>query len=287
MTEDYAQETAAADGAESRREEMAGLAKGLSVILAFNHDHPSLSLSEVAAITGLSPATARRCLLTLQALGYVGSTKRRFFLRPKVLDLGAAYLEALDIERLASQPLTELANATLDSASISVLDGENIVYVARASVRTLVRLEAHVGSRFPAFATSMGRVLLAALSDPQLHAFLDKAALTPMTDRTVVDRRRLFEIVAQAREDGYSAVEDELAYGVVSLAVPLRDQAGRTVAALNSASHSKRYSKKQLITERLPLLRDAAERISRELRRLPSTAGLLPVAETLQFATER
>ncbi|TWB59621.1 IclR family transcriptional regulator domain-containing protein [Nitrospirillum viridazoti] len=266
---------------EGRREEMAGLAKGLSVLLAFNHDHPSLSLSEIATITGLAPATARRCLLTLQSLGYVGSVKRRFFLRPKVLDLGAAYLEALDIERLASVPLTELANATSDSASISVLDGEDIIYVARASVRTLVRLEAHVGSRFPAFATAMGRVLLAALPDPMLRAFLDKAAIAPITEKTVVDRDQLFDLITQVRKDGYCAVEDELAYGVVSLAVPLKDQGGRTIATLNSASHSKRYAKDQLVAERLDHLRGVAEQISRELRRLPSGNGLLPVADTV------
>ena len=140
---------------------MGGLAKGLAVIKAFSRDHSALTLSEIAAAARMPAATARRCLLTLEELGYVTRSGRAFLLRPKVLELGAAYLESMDIEHLTKTHLEELARVTGDSAALSVLDGNDIVYVARTSVRTLVRLEAHVGSRFPAHVTSMGRVLLA------------------------------------------------------------------------------------------------------------------------------
>src|SRR4029078_7402150 len=147
-----------------RREAMGGLAKGLAVIKAFSRDHSALSLSEIAAATRMPAATARRCLLTLEELGYVTRSGRAFLLRPKVLELGAAYLESMDIEHLTKTHLEELARLTGDSAALSVPDGSDIIDVARTSVRTLVRLEAHVGSRFPAHVTSMGRVLLAGVA---------------------------------------------------------------------------------------------------------------------------
>lgn len=251
---------------------MGGLAKGLGVILAFNAGHPSLTLSEVAEIAGLSPATARRCLLTLVELGFVGQQGRRFVLRPKVLDLARAYLDSLSVEDLTQGHLTDLATATGDSASLSVLDGTDIVYLARASARTLLRLEAHVGSRFPAYPTSMGRVLLAALPDDEVRARLAASDVRPLTRRTVTDRDALLDLVRRCRADGYAAVEDELDYGVVALAVPVLDGGGRVVAALNSSSHSRKIDKATLIDSRLALLRSCSDRITGELRRLPATA---------------
>src|ERR1700733_176834 len=135
-----------------RREAMGGLAKGLAVIRTFSREHAALSLSEVARSAKIPAATARRCLLTLEELGYITRNGRSFLLRPKVLELGAAYLESMNIEQVTRTHLEELARKTSDSAALCVLDGTEIVYVARASVRTLVRLEAHVGSRFPAYA---------------------------------------------------------------------------------------------------------------------------------------
>ncbi|WP_236025239.1 IclR family transcriptional regulator domain-containing protein [Arenibaculum pallidiluteum] len=264
-------DASASGSEEGRKEGMGGLAKGLQVILAFNAGHPNLTLSEVAEITGLAPATARRCLLTLQELGYVGVSGRRFFLRPRVLDLGSAFLESLNVEELTRAHLTELATATGDSASLSVLDGTEIVYLARASARTLVRLEAHVGSRFPAYATSMGRVLLAALPEERLRACLASSDLRPLTSRTVTDPEALAQIVARCRAEGYAAAEDELAYGVVALAVPVLDARGRVVAALNSSSHSKKIDLRTMVETRLALLREFSARISAELKRLPET----------------
>jgi IclR family transcriptional regulator, pca regulon regulatory protein len=254
---------------EPRRETMGGLAKGLDVIRAFGSDSPSLTLSEVASAAKLPAATARRCLLTLVELGYVMQSGRQFLLRPKVLELGAAYLDSMHIETLTKTYLEDLASRTGDSAAVTVLDGMEIVYVARASVRTLVRLEAHVGSRFPAYPTSMGRVLLAGLSAERLQRYFERARFDAITDRTVTDRAKLLKLIDECRRVGHAAVEDELAYGVVAVAVPVRDASGRVVAALNSSSHSKRITKARLVRERLGMLQDLSAQMSRELSRVP------------------
>ncbi len=256
----------------TRREAMGGLAKGLAVIRCFSRDTFALTLSEVAAATRMPAATARRCLLTLEEMGYVMRRGRAFLLRPKVLELGAAYLESMDIEHLTKTHLEELARVTGDSAALSVLDGNDIVYVARTSVRTLVRLEAHVGSRFPAHVTSMGRVLLAGLSAEHLDQYFRTQKLVALTTETVTDPRKLRQLIEECRRSGYSAVEDELAYGVVAVAVPVFDQSGRIVAALNSSSHSRRVSKASLIRQRLSMLRKASREISVELARIPGIA---------------
>jgi IclR family pca regulon transcriptional regulator len=255
-----------------RREAMGGLAKGLQVIRAFTRDHSALSLSEVAGIARMPAATARRCLLTLEELGYVMRRGRQFLLRPKVLELGAAYLESMDIEHLTKTHLEELARLTGDSAALSVLDGNDIVYVARTSVRTLVRLEAHVGSRFPAHPTSMGRVLLAGLNTERLEHYFRTQKFLPLTEQTVTDPKKIRQLIDECRRNGYSAVEDELAYGVVAVAVPVLDPQGRVVAALNSSSHSRRITKVKLVRERLAMLRQASQQISTELARVPGLA---------------
>jgi IclR family pca regulon transcriptional regulator len=252
-----------------RRETMGGLAKGLSVIRAFGRERPSLSLSNIAAATQMPAATTRRCLLTLEELGYVTRSGRQFVLRPKVLELGAAYLESMNIEQLTKTHLEELARNTGDSAALCVLDGTQIVYVARASIRTLLRLEAHVGSRFPAHATSTGRVLLAGLSAEHLRQYFATSNFEALTDRTVTDPAKLRRLIEECRQSGYSAVEDELAYGVVALAVPVYDQSARVVAALNSSSHSRRINKAKLIRERLAMLQQVSRKISSDLASIP------------------
>lgn len=255
-----------------RREVMGGLAKGLEVIRAFTRERPTLTLTQVAAAAGLPAATARRCLHTLEELGYVTRSDRTFLLRPKVLELGAAYLESMNIESVTRNYLEDLARETGDSASLAVLDDTEIVYVARSSARTLLRLEAHVGSRLPAYPTSMGRVLLAGLSADRLAAYFERARIEALTAHTVTDPRRLRRLIEECRRSGYAAVEDELALGVVAVAVPVLDTAGRVVAALNSSGHTKRMTKAQLVRERLPMLRETSERISRELAHLPALA---------------
>jgi IclR family pca regulon transcriptional regulator len=254
---------------QSRREAMGGLAKGIAVIRAFTREHPAPTLSDIARSAAIPAATARRCLLTLEDLGYVTRHGRSFLLRPKVLELGAAYLDSMDIEHLTKNHLEELARKTGDSAAMSVLDGGDIVYVARASVRTLLRLEAHVGSRFPAHATSMGRVLLAGLSPERLQQYFDTARLEALTDRTVCDPTQLRALIDECRRSGYAAVADELAYGVVALAVPVLDHSGRVVAALNTSSHSGKTTRARLVRDRLAMLRQLSRRISADLRAIP------------------
>jgi IclR family transcriptional regulator, pca regulon regulatory protein len=254
---------------EARREAMGGLAKGLDVIRAFTQGAPSLTLSEVATRASLPAATARRCLLTLAELGYVMQSGRNFLLRPKVLELGAAYLDSMNVETLTKTYLEDLAAQTGDSAALTVLDGTEIVYIARASIRTLLRLEAHVGSRFPAYATSTGRVLLAGLPQEKLGHYFEVAQITALTEQTITDRTKLHKLIDECRRVGYSAIEDELAYGVIAVAVPVFDSARRVVAALNSSSHSKRITKTKLIRERVPKLRQISAQISQELSRVP------------------
>ena len=248
---------------------MGGLAKGLDVIRAFSRESPALTLTEVAKKAKLAAATARRCLLTLEEAGYVTRSGRVFLLRPKVLELGAAYLESMNIETLTKTHLEDIASRTGDSAALCVLDGTEIVYLARASVRTLVRLEAHVGSRFPAYPTSMGRVLLAGLAPDGLRRYFERASFTALTKHTVTDRAKLVRLIDECRRTGYSAVEDELAYGVVAVAVPVLDDAGRVVAALNNSSHSGKVTRAQLARTRVAMLQEVSRQISAELRRVP------------------
>jgi IclR family transcriptional regulator, pca regulon regulatory protein len=248
---------------------MGGLAKGLSVIRAFARDHAALTLSDIARSARVPPATARRCLLTLEELGYVTRNGRNFLLRPKVLELGAAYLESMNIEQLTRNHLEEVASETADSAALSVLDGLEIVYVARTSVRTLLRLEAHVGSRFPAHATSMGRVLLAGLTPDRLLRYFDTARFEALTDRTVTDPQQLRSLVEECRRSGYAAVQDELALGVIALAVPVFDRHGRVVASLNSSSHSGRITRTRMVRERLAMLQRVSRQISADLATTP------------------
>lgn len=257
------------NSAPPRREAMGGLAKGLGVIRAFTRERAAMSLSDLAAATQMPAATTRRCLLTLEELGYVTRSGRQFVLRPKVLELGAAYLESMNIEFLTKTHLEELARRTGDSAALCVLEGGETVYVARASIRTLVRLEAHVGSRFPAYPTSTGRVLLAGLSPSHLEEYFDGLRPVQLTNRTVTDPRQLRQLVEECRHCGYSAVEDELAYGVVALAVPVFDQSARVVAALNTSSHSRRISKAKLVRERFTMLKQLSREISADLAKVP------------------
>ena len=231
---------------------MGGLAKGLAVIRAFSRDHAALSLSDIARSARIPAATARRCLLTLEEL-----------------ELGAAYLESMNIEQITKNHLEELARNTADSAALCVLDGVEIVYVARTSVRTLLRLEAHVGSRFPAHATSTGRVLLAGVSPERLHRYFQTAKLEALTEHTVTEPQKLRALIEDCRRNGYSAVEDELAYGVIALAVPVVDHHGRVVAALNSSSHSRRTTKTKLVRERLAMLQQVSRQISADLAGVP------------------
>jgi IclR family pca regulon transcriptional regulator len=254
------------------------LAKGLSVIEAFDQGHAEMTLSEVARRAGVTPAAARRSLHTLTALGYVCHVNRRFMLSARVLLLGAAYLRAAHVEEILLPELVRLVRRFGDAASVTVLDRHDILYIAHHSEQRARRMTAGIGVTYPAYPTSMGRVLLAGLPQDQLDAYLAGLRTEKLTEFTVTDRGKLAAIVARARRKGYATAIDELDYGITAIAVPIRDREGRVVAALNSSGYSGRVGIEEMITARLSELRESAGRISQALARYPTLARSLGAA---------
>jgi len=242
------------------------LERGLAVIRAFDAEHRELALSEVARLTGLTRAAARRFLLTLVKLGYVNFSQGRFSLRPRVLELGYAYLSSLTLPEVALPHMEQLVAKVNESCSISVLDDIDVVYVARVPTRRIMSITLAVGTRLPAFVTSMGRVLLAGLPDEELEERLARIEVTPLTSRTVADKDELRTILAGVRRQGYAATDQELEEGLRSLAVPLRSSSGAVTAALNVSVHASRASMAALRREFLPLARRTAAAIEEDLR---------------------
>ena len=242
-----------------------GLERGLAVIRAFSADAPSLTLSEVARAVGITPATARRILLTLEELGYVRSNSRRFSLTPRVLALGWAYLSSLDLGELAGPFMEELSAKTRESCSIATLDLPDIVYVARVPTSRIMTVALGVGARLPAYPTSMGRVLLAGLADDELTSYLSTLRAESLTDRTVTSPDRLRATIDRARTDGYALVDQELEQGLRSIAAPICNARGRIIAALNVSAHASRSTPTSLRAEVLPHLHHAAAQITTAL----------------------
>ena len=241
------------------------LARGLDVIKAFGPESPQMTLSEVARATGLTRAAARRFLITLAELGYARSDGREFSLRPKVLELGYAYLAGLSLNEVAAPHLEDLVAQTRESSSVAVLDGEEIVYVVRVPTKRIMTAAINVGTRFPAYATSMGRVLLAHLPDDQLDDYLSSTSLEPITKRTVTDPGRLREILRAGRAQGFVMTDQELEEGLRSAAVPIRDANGTVVAAMNVSTHASRVNMEELRRNLLPQLIDTARLIEGDL----------------------
>jgi IclR family pca regulon transcriptional regulator len=245
----------------SRPEFVQSLERGLKVIRSFDADHPQLTLSEVAALTGLTRATARRLLLTLEDLGYVTSDGRKFSLTPRVLDIGYAYISSLDIQQVAQPFLEALSERVNESVSVTVLDEGDIIYVARVPTTRIMTISLGLGSRLPAHCTSMGRVLLAELPTEALHAVVPPA-LPAHTDRTITSRRALEAVLEQVRVQGWALVDQELELGVRSIAAPLRDSAGRAIAAMNVSTHAGRTTVDELHEHFVPALVATAKEIS-------------------------
>ncbi len=241
------------------------LERGLAVLSSFSTAHPRLTLSQAAQLTGLSRATSRRILHTFMALGYVRSDGKYFEPTPKVLDLGYAYLSSLQLGDIAQPTMEALSDQVHESVSLAVLDGTEIVYVARVPTKRIMSISLALGSRLPAHCTSMGRVLLAGLPPDALRPALDTGPLTPRTHRTIVDLTDLCAIIVGVASDGYSIVDQELEDGVRSIAVPIRDRSDRVVAALNIGAQVGRVSLADLTGEFLPLLLGAAAEISSRL----------------------
>ena len=246
---------------------MQSLERGLSVIRAFDAEHRELTLSEVARATGLTRAAARRFLLTLVELGYVHVEGGRFSLRPRVLELGYAYLASLSLPEVAQPHMEALVAKINESSSISVLDDTDVVYVARVPTRRIMSITLAVGARLPAYATSMGRVLLAALPEPELEERLARIDVRPLTPRTVTDHAALRRVIDQVRKQGHAVVDQELEQGLRSAAVPIHDASGAVVAALNVSVHASRATMPELRARFLPPAREAAAAIDAELRK--------------------
>ncbi|HEX7353929.1 MAG TPA: IclR family transcriptional regulator C-terminal domain-containing protein [Mycobacteriales bacterium] len=262
------------DAAPSRNSEFVqSLERGLAVIRAFDSDHPDLTLSDVARATGLTRAAARRFLLTLVDLGYVRTDGRLFSLRPLVLELGYSYLSSLGLPEVALPHMEALVATVHESSSLSVLDGAAIAYVARVPTRRIMTVAITVGTRFPAYATSMGRVLLAGLAPDELDRHLRSIEMEQLTAKTVTSEERLRAIVARVAGQGYALVDQELEVGLRSIAVPVHVRE-RVVAALNVSMHASRGSSDAARRELLPPLRAAAAAIEADLAASPAAAVL-------------
>jgi IclR family pca regulon transcriptional regulator len=242
------------------------LGRGLAVIRAFGPEHPRLTLSEVAREAGLTRAAARRFLLTLVELGYVRADGREFSLRPRVLELGYAYLSGLDLPDVAYPHMQELVDRVRESSSVSVLDGDEIVDIARVPAKRIMTVAVPVGTRFRAHASSKGRVLLASLPPAELDHYLATVHLDRLTSHTVTDAGRLRAILEEVRSQGYAIVDQEVEDGIRSVAAPLRGAGGTVVAAINISSYASRVSVDSVRDEFLPNLLATAKQIEADLR---------------------
>jgi IclR family transcriptional regulator, pca regulon regulatory protein len=260
-----------------RRQSLQSLERGMAVIQVFSRERPALTLSEVARLTGITRATARRILLTLEEIGHMRSDGRLFSLTPRVLSLGWAYLSSLNLWDVAQPLMEDLADRTKESCSVATLDLPDVVYVARVPTRRIMTISLGVGTRLPAHCTGMGRVLLAALPDGELDAFLADAQLEPFTERTVTDAAKLRVVIERVRDDGFALVDQELELGLRSIAAPLRAE-GRTVAALNVAVAAARVRLEELRDAMLPELLRTATLISDALDASRSNGGPRPTA---------
>ena len=241
------------------------LERGLQVIQAFSQDYQALTISAVSKITGLSRPTARRILLTLEHLGFAESNNSVFTLTARTLSLGYAYLSSNNRWSIAHAFMRDFVNHTGESCSISILDGTDIIYVARVSTKRIMSINLDVGSRLPAYATSMGHVLLAYLPKERLEKYLESLDFVKFTDKTIVDKEQLLTMLEEVRENEWGGVDQQLEEGLRSIAVPLRDASGKVFAAINCSVHAGRISKEILQNEFLPLLKETAEKINQAM----------------------
>lgn len=240
------------------------LERGLAVIRAFDAENPELTLSDVARATGLTRAAARRFLHTLVELGYVRSDGRLFKLRPRVLELGYSYLSSLSLPEVALPHMERLVEQVHESCSLSVLAVDEVVYVARVPTKRIMTVAISVGTRFPAYATSMGRVLLAHADAGWVDDYLTTVQMLSLTRRTVTDPDRLRAVLSRIRSQGFCLVDQELEEGLRSIAVPVRDGSGAVVAAMNVSAHISRGSADVIRRELLPPLLDAAAAVAED-----------------------
>jgi IclR family transcriptional regulator, pca regulon regulatory protein len=242
---------------------MASLARGLAVIRAFSQQRRHLTIAQLSQRTSIPRAAVRRCLYTLGKLGYVNTEDgRTYALRPRILALGHAYLSSTPLVTAVQPLLDQLSSALHESSSMAVLEGDEILYIARSSTTTrLMSIDLGIGSRLPAYCTSMGRVLLAGLSPTDLDAYLSRVKLTKLTNRTVSEAGELKSVLSSVRRAGFSIVDQELEIGLRSIAVPVTDPSGKVVAAINVGTQSSRVSVAEMEQKFLPPLQAAAHEL--------------------------
>ncbi|WP_181885595.1 IclR family transcriptional regulator domain-containing protein [Trinickia dinghuensis] len=242
---------------------MTSLERGLAVLQAFTQERRILTTSQISQRTGIPRAAVRRCLYTLAKLGFVAEDENRLFsLRPRVLKLGHAYLAGTPLAHAAQPVLRHISSTLNESASVAILDDDEILYIARAPVSRIMSIDIHVGSRLPAFCTSMGRVLLAHAGPEVLEAFLDRAKFIQYTPRTIVSREGFRGALESIRTNGYSLVDQELEIGLRSIAVPIYGAEGKAVAALNVGVQAARISIAEMESRILPVLREGAQELA-------------------------
>lgn len=248
---------------------MASLARGLAVIRAFTQQRRTLTIAQLSQRTAIPRAAVRRCLYTLSMLGYVGSEEgRTYALRPRILALGHAYLSSTPLVYAVQPLLDQITSVLHESSSLAVLEGEDILYIARSSTTTrLMSIDLGIGSRLPAYCTSMGRVLLAGLATVDLDLYLSRAKLVKLTTKTVSTADELKAVLNVVRRDGYAVVDQELEIGLRSIAVPVSDRDGRSVAAINVGTQSSRVSVAEMESRFLPSLGAAAHELGLLLAR--------------------
>jgi len=245
---------------------MTSLARGLAVVQAFQERKRHLTIAQISHRTEIPRAAVRRCLHTLIKLGYATTDGRTYSLLPKVLTLGHAYLSSTPLAVSAQPYLDRMSDQLHEACNMATLEGDDILYIARsATVQRLISVDLSVGGRLPAYCTSMGRILLAALDDATLHEYLEHADLQAKTSRTVHDPAALLEILQQVREQGWCVVDQELEQGLRSIAVPVYDASGQVLAALNISTHAGRVSRSELEQKFLPIMVAASRDLSTQL----------------------
>jgi len=246
---------------------MTSLARGLAVVQTFSQTKRDLTISQISGMTGFSRAAVRRCLYTLVKLSFAGTDdNRHYYLRPRVLTLGHSYISSMPLAAAAQPILDHVSRVLRESCSIATLDGTEIVYIARANVTRIMSIDLGVGSRLPAFCTTMGRILLANLTPNELDEVLSQVEFKRFTERTVVSAEKLRQVLRIVQRNGYSIIDQELEHGLRALAVPIRNPVGKVVAALNVGVHAQRVSIQELQTRFLHSLRAAAVELCMFLR---------------------
>ncbi|MES2103987.1 MAG: IclR family transcriptional regulator C-terminal domain-containing protein [Pseudomonadota bacterium] len=241
---------------------MSSLARGIAVIRAFSDQQRTLTISQISHKTGIPRAAVRRCLHSLKQLGYADSEAHNFRLTPKVLTLGYSYLSSTPLAVSAQPCLNNISRMLNESCSLAVLDSNEVLYVSRSATSRIMSVALNVGSRLPAYCTSLGRVILAHMPEEALAQYFSSVTLRAYTDKTVVSRAKLMEIFATIRQNGYVIIEEELEIGLRSMAVPVRGASGRVTAALNVSAQATRISSKRMREDFLAALQNGAQELS-------------------------